>query len=68
MQLVLLFTGTVYIRPNKKNCMFSVHPSKFFQVGRAVFFFFFFFFSNEAYLVFIIQWGTITNITNEGFL
>ena len=44
------------LRPNKKNCLFSVHPSKFFQVGRA--FFFVFFFSNEAYLVFIMQWST----------
>ena len=41
----------------KKNFLFSVHPSEFFQVGRAGFFFVFLF-CNEAYLVFIIQWGT----------
>ena len=31
------------VRPNKKKFLFSVHPSQFFQVGRAFFFFFFFF-------------------------
>ena len=29
------------VRPNKKKFLFSVHPSQFFQVGRAFFFFFF---------------------------
>ena len=33
----------VIVRPGKKKKLFSVHPSQFFQVGRAVFFFFFFF-------------------------
>ena len=42
------------IRPGKKKKLFSVHPSQFFQVGRAVFFFF----CNEVYFVFNIQWGT----------
>ena len=52
------WTCKTNLRPNKENFLFNVHPSQFFQVVRVVGFFFFFFFCIEAYLVFIIQWGT----------
>ena len=38
------FAVKVDLRPGKKKKLFSVHPSQFFQVGRAVFFCFFFVF------------------------
>ena len=43
------------VRPNKKiACLASIHPNFSWLGGQ----FFFVFLSNEAYLVFIIQWGT----------
>ena len=54
MLIKLLF---IIIISQVKKKLFSVHPSQFFQVGRAVFFFFFFFFFAMRFILSLIYSG-----------